>query len=101
MKDAIGLSAPPLERKRIAALYYAMVDCGMLPGLQILSRPFHWTFTDLNEAVETLAFKLGIEDSKKEALATHLHTRLINNGKSFSLSYKCPQALFVWEKVLR
>ncbi len=101
MKDAVGITNAPLERKRIAALYYGMIDCGMLPGLQILSRPFHWTFKDLNEAVDTLSFKLGLEESKKELLAVHLEKRLVSNGKNLSLSYKCAQALFVWDKDLQ
>lgn len=99
MKDAVGLEATSVERKKIAALYYAMVDCGMLPDLNIITRPFRWTFTDLEDATRVLSRKIGLKtDEQKGKLKDHLATRLIKDGDGFKMSYDCPQALFSWDK---
>ena len=99
MRDAIGLKGPAIERKKIAALYYAMVDCGMLPSLNILTRPFRWVFDDIDDATETLTRKLGLENNEqKEKLKTHLKTRVVRDKDKLRLAYDCPQALFHWLK---
>lgn len=99
MKDAIGLKGTAIERKKIAALYYAMVDCGMLPSLNIVKRPFRWVFNDLDDATQTLSKKIGLENNnQKNKLKEHLKTRLVKDVDKYRLSYDCPQALFHWEK---
>lgn len=61
MRDILQLGNLTLERRRIAVLYHAMVECGMLPSLEIIERPFRWIFTDINEAAKTLLQKSGIK----------------------------------------
>lgn len=101
MKNAIGLKATSMERKKIAALYYAMVDCGMLPDLNIITRPFRWSFTDLEDATNVLSRKIGLKtDEQKDKLKNHLTTRLKKDGDGFKMSYDCPQALFYWSKAI-
>jgi SAM-dependent methyltransferase len=97
----LRLESASLERRRVAILYYAMVDCGMLPDLQIIRRPFRWTFSSANEAVETLLIKAGLENTAevRHIISDYLQDRLIKDDSGrFSLAYDVAQALFVWQK---
>lgn len=101
LRKNLGLEEVSMERKRIAVLYYAMVDCGMLPSLQIIKRPFRWTFADENEACETLLLKSGVSNSEKHksTMAEYLSTRLKRESSGrLSLAYEVSQALYIWEK---
>jgi len=101
MRRALQLEEVSLERRRIAILYLAMVDCGMLPSLHIIRRPFRWTFTDESEAVETLLIKAGLEAdaNNRRIMQKYLQNRLVKDDSCrYSLAYEVSQALFVWEK---
>jgi SAM-dependent methyltransferase len=101
MRRALKLEEVSLERRRIAILYLAMVDCGMLPSLHIIRRPFRWTFSDESEAVETLLIKAGLEVDKdnRGIMQKYLQNRLVKDDSCrYSLAYEVSQALFVWEK---
>ncbi|MDD3147608.1 MAG: class I SAM-dependent methyltransferase [Candidatus Riflebacteria bacterium] len=99
MRKILGLEEISVERRRIAILYYAMVDCGMLPNLEIICRPFRWTFASPEEAGETLMRKAGVKDRAKNTakFADYLSTRLIRDPDGrFNLVYNVSQALFSW-----
>ncbi|GAB4271421.1 MAG: class I SAM-dependent methyltransferase [Candidatus Rifleibacteriota bacterium] len=102
LRVQLGLNEIALERKRIAILYCAMVDCGMLPDLRILKRPFRWTFKNMLEAVETLLIKAGLDEnnlSAREKMQNYLQDKLRKEDSGdVSLAYNVSQALFVWEK---
>lgn len=100
MRAALQIPESSYRRERIAVLYHLMVHAGLLPNLEILPRPFFWTFDSLEEAVEVLADRLGlVEDPERRALlAAHLAPRLIPDGNQFILTYPVPQALFWWER---
>lgn len=101
LRTKLGLKEISIERRRIAILYYAMVDCGMLPSLHIIKRPFHWTFTDENEAIETLLIKAGIKDPApyRDLMSEYLKGRLRQEASGrYSLAYETSQALFIWER---
>ena len=101
LRKQLGLEEISIERRRIAILYLAMIDCGMLPSLQIIRRPFRWTFKDMDEAVETLLIKSGAEagEASREILRKYLQNRLVKDGSErFSLAYEVAQALYIWEK---
>ncbi|GEM_PF-804301 len=101
LRGKLGLEQISLERRRIAILYFAMIDCGMLPSLNIIRRPFRWTFVSLEEAVDTLLLKAGIQntDEKRKVMADYLQNRLVKDDFGrYSLAYEVSQALFVWEK---
>ena len=101
LRAKIGLDEISIERRRIAVLYYAMIDCGMLPSLLIIKRPFRWTFKDINEAVETLLRKSGVKETEKyhEIMEEFLQNRIKKDetGRLF-LAYEISQALYVWER---
>ncbi|MDN5278887.1 MAG: hypothetical protein PWR01_2852 [Clostridiales bacterium] len=102
LRKEMGLDEISMERRRVAILYYAMVDCGMLPSLHIIRRPFRWTFKDEAEAVETLLLKGGVEKNPEtEAImADYLKTRLKKEDNDrFSLAYDVSQALYVWNRL--
>lgn len=101
LRAKIGLDEISIERRRIAVLYYAMIDCGMLPSLLIIKRPFRWTFKDTDEAVETLLRKSGVKEPEKyhKIMEDFLQNRIKKDeaGRLF-LTYDISQALYVWER---
>lgn len=104
MRKILGLDEVPVERRRVAVLYYAMVDCGMLPDLAILKRSSRWSFADIAEARSTLLKKAGIEaallDEKKGAGFDEYLQKSLHRGENgqLSLPYEISQALYVWER---
>ena len=98
MRRILGEYDIPMERLRIAMIYYAMVDHGMLPSLQIIQRPFKWTFENYDEACEVLFRKSGIKDvadTTKERFIKYLKKIIQkNNDQSLSLTYNTKQAIF-------
>lgn len=98
MRSILGEYEIPMERLRIAMIYYAMIDHGMLPSLQIIKRPFKWTFENYEEACEVLFRKSGIKDvadTTKERFIQYLKKILQRNeDSSFSLTYDTKQAIF-------
>ncbi len=99
MRRILGLEEVSIERRRIAILYYAMVDCGMLPSLEIINRPFRWTFASHDEARKTLMRKAGVTEQSVNAMqfAEYVSTRLIRDPEGrFNLVYNVSQALFTW-----
>lgn len=101
MRKTFGLSEISLERRRIAILYLAMIDCGMLPSLQIIRRPFRWTFASLEEAIDTMLIKAGLENNCEnlQQMKAYLQSRLITDDSGrLSLAYEVSQALYTWEK---
>lgn len=101
MREILGLEAVSIERRRVAILYFAMVDCGMLPDLKIIRRPFHWTFSNMAEARHTLLAKAGVIDTADISPRFDLYLQEIlqkqGNGL-LTLSYDVSQALFTWER---
>lgn len=101
MRQLLELELLPLERMRVAVIYFAMLDCGMLPDLQIVKRPFRWTFSSLDEARETLLTKSGIKDGSryKDKFDSYLNTVLQKDDKGrFLLAYQVSQALYIWNR---
>lgn len=102
MIKILNINETPIERHRIAVLYYAMVDSGMLPSLEIISRPFSWIFSSLEEATEKMLLKANIKDVSAttiNSLQNHLMSIMrINNDGTYSLTYNTKQALFIYEK---
>ena len=99
MRRDLGLSDDSIQRRRIACLYAALVDKGMLSDLNIIKKPVRWTFENIQEAVTVMARKISLEDqSKRELLKKHLSKRLINENNKLVLNYKISQALFYWVK---
>ena len=102
MQHILGEDDVPIERLRIAMIYYAMVDHGMLPSLQIIKRPFKWFFEDVDDACKTLLKKSGIKDVSPDILTrlkNYLKTVLQkdDSGK-LTLNYPTSQALYVVER---
>lgn len=98
MRDILQLGNLTLERQRIAVLYHAMVECGMLPSLRIIERPFRWVFTDSKEAIDTLLHKSGIKacnSQNKNELENYLSKLLKpdKNGKLILIN-NTKQALY-------
>lgn len=101
MRKIIGLDRVPLERMRAAILYLAMVDCGILPDLYIVRRPFHWTFKSLEEARDTLLVKGGVKDRADchAEFDAYLAKLLKKDAQGrFTLAYQVSQALYVWNR---
>lgn len=101
MRHLLELDSVPLERMRVAVIYFAMLDCGMLPDLHIVKRPFRWTFSSLDEARETLLKKGGIKDGGryKDKFNAYLKTVLQKDAKGrLLLVYQVSQALYVWNR---
>ncbi|MDD2998986.1 MAG: class I SAM-dependent methyltransferase [Candidatus Riflebacteria bacterium] len=104
LRKNIGIEEIPIERRRIAILYYAMIDCGMLPSLNIINRPFRWIFKNPLEARETLLKKAGVTDPDKAATAapkidTYLQTAMKRDSDGrFTLAYNVSQALYTWHR---
>lgn len=102
MLEILEVKETPLERHRIAVLYYAMVDSGMLPSLEILSRPFHWVFSSIEEATDKMLMKSNLKECSQDKivkLQDYLKSILqSNNDGTFSLSYNTKQALFTYIK---
>lgn len=98
MRHILGEYEIPMERLRIAMIYYALIDHGMLPSVQIIKRPFKWTFENYEEACEVLFRKSGIKDvadTTKERFIQYLKKILQKNEDgSFSLTYDTKQAIF-------
>ena len=96
MRKLLDIEEISVERRRIAVLYYAMVDCGMLPDLEILSRPFRWTFASPEEACQVMLRKAGLKEGPRE-FAAYLNSMLIRDPDGrFNLVYNVSQALFTW-----
>jgi len=103
MRQILGLEEVCSERRRVAILYFAMVDCGMLPNLEIISRPSRWTFASREEACETLLHKAGVDSSFccNSKFVDYLATRLIKDPDGrYNLVYNVSQALFTWNRQL-
>ena len=98
MRRILGEYEIPMERLRIAMIYYAMIDHGMLPSLQIIKRPFKWTFENYEEACEVLFRKSGVKDvadTTKERFIDYLKKIVEKNEDgSLSLTYDTKQAIF-------
>jgi cyclopropane fatty-acyl-phospholipid synthase-like methyltransferase len=99
MRKLLNIDNLTQERKRIATLYFAMVECGMLPNLSILNKPFTWVFNDLDEGVNTLLAKAGVYNASpeqkgvfKEHLASLVAPR--DDGKIL-FTHSVKQALYV------
>ncbi len=98
MRAALALPAIGLERRRVSLLYLAMVDRGFLPDVRILRRPFTWTFIDVEEAVQTMARRLGLSDpDQQQCLRAHLEGRLERVDGRLLLRQEIAQALFTWQ----
>ncbi len=102
MRNILGENDVPTERLRIAMIYYAMVDHGMLPSLQIIRRPFKWFFKNTDEACETLLKKSGIKNVSQERLELFKEyiSKLLQKDDSgkLTLNYPTSQALFIIER---
>lgn len=101
MRQILELDAVPLERMRVAVLYFAMVDCGMLPELYIVKRPFRWTFTSLEEARETLLKKAGVKAENYNSIEfdAYLNSTIQKDASGrLTLAYQVSQALYVWTR---
>ncbi|HEY9070856.1 MAG TPA: class I SAM-dependent methyltransferase [Candidatus Ozemobacteraceae bacterium] len=100
MRKALDLPETTFRRERIAYLYHIMIRHGILPNLEILPRPFFWTFQTLEEGVQVLAHRLGITEDRDRLsrLEEHLSKRLVKSDGAFILQYPVPQALFTWER---
>lgn len=100
MRAALRLPETTFRRERIAILYHIMIRHGLLPNLEILPRPFFWTFRSLDEGIQVLGNRLEITDDqdRMSRLAAHLSERLTPDGDSFILQYPVAQALFTWER---
>lgn len=98
MRQLLGVDEVADERRRIAVLYYAMIDRGMLPSLEIVRRPFRWTFSSPEEACRVMLHKAGIESGNRE-FEKYLEQQLIKDSEGrFNLIYQVSQALFTWLK---
>ncbi|HNW33971.1 MAG TPA: class I SAM-dependent methyltransferase [Candidatus Ozemobacteraceae bacterium] len=100
MRAALNLPETGFRRERIAILYHIMIRHGLLPNLEILPRPFFWTFRSLEEGVQVLGQRLEItnDPERMARLADHLSKRLEPDGDSFLLQYPVSQALFTWKR---
>ncbi len=100
MRKALDLPATTFRRERIAYLYHIMIRHGLLPNLEILPRPFFWTFQTPEEGVQVLGHRLGIikDRDRLSRLTDHLSKRLVKSDDAFILQYPVPQALFTWER---
>ncbi len=101
MRKILSLDTLPLERMRVAVLYFAMIDCGMLPDLHIIKRPFRWTFTSLEEARETLLKKAGVkaESCNNAEFDAYLESVIQKDSVGrLTLAYQVAQALYVWTR---
>lgn len=101
MRRILELEDVSIERRRVAVLYCAMVDCGMLPDLQIINRPFRWIFADPEEARNTLLRKAGVKEQPKlnARLDDYLNTVLKKDASGrCSLAYNVAQALYTWQR---
>ena len=98
MRQILGEYDIPMERLRIAMIYYAMIDHGMLPSIEIIQRPFRWIFNDIEEACSVLFKKSGIKDvaeSTRERFKDYLKSILQPyEGDRLTISYNTKQALF-------
>ena len=98
MRRILGEYDIPMERLRIAMIYYAMIDHGMLPSLEIIQRPFRWIFKDIEEACNVLFKKSGIKevtDTTRERFKDYLKRVLQPfENNNLTLCYNTKQALF-------
>ena len=98
MRSILGKTEIPLERMRIAMIYLAMVDHGMLPSLNIITNNEIKDFSSIDEAVDYLLKKGGIKEissSIKVRFEDYLKSILqLNPDNSLRLSYKIKQAIF-------
>ncbi len=102
MRRILGEYEIPMERLRIAMIYYAMVDHGMLPSIQIIQRPFKWVFSSLDEACDVLFKKSGIKEvctTSRERFKKYIEKIMKpEENNNFSLTYNTKQALFIVNK---
>lgn len=100
LRTALELNDVPLERRRIAAIFVAMVENGMLPEFRILYRDYHWQFTDCDEARQVLIKKAGLQKIENQsALEDFLQRRLKSDSDgSLRLTGQIAQGLFIWQR---
>lgn len=101
LRAALGIEDIPLERRRIAAIFAAMVECGMLPEFQLIYRPFHWKFKDGIEARQIIMQKAGLKEIKKQNdFEEFIQSRLFKaDDGSFCFNGQLAQGLFVWQRL--
>ncbi len=99
MRKIAQLTNLTQERKRIATLYFAMVECGMLPSLKILEKPFTWVFNHIEEGAKTLLAKAGVYDASPEVKAALIEylTPLVETQKDGKILFTqtVKQALYI------
>lgn len=101
LRESFGLPVVSIERRRIAMLYYAMVDCQMLPELRLLERPFSWVFSSNEEAAKTLLSKAGLEATAENMakLKDYLTENLKPDANgNLMLVHNSLQGLYTWHK---
>ncbi len=102
MRKILKIDKIPLERLRIALIYLAMVDQGMLPSLEIIDGRDKRNFNYIEEACDFLLKRsgmLGIENTIKARFIDYLQSILQKNGDgTFCLNYNVKQAIFTVNK---
>jgi len=100
LRLVLGLSDIPIERRRIAAIFMAMVENGMMPEFTIIYRDFYWQFADVNEARHALMKKAGLQLPEKQgAFEDFLQKRLEKiTDNTLRLTGKVAQGLFIWQR---
>lgn len=103
MKRILGLPEVSIERRRIALIYYAMVDRGMLPSVKIIDGTGEWVFDNLDDFCRTIIKKSGRSQQISDDTYCQLREYLAkvstsnSNGK-VTLTYNLPKALFTVNK---
>ncbi|HOI91841.1 MAG TPA: methyltransferase domain-containing protein [Candidatus Rifleibacterium sp.] len=100
MLQALEMPFTASRRERVALLFHIMVKAGLLPDVEILARPFFWAFESLEEGVELLAARIGIQDDghRRSLLLKYLETQVEKVDSTLILQYPVHQALFKWQK---
>lgn len=96
--QALNMPFTVSRRERVALLFHIMVREGLLPDVEIISRPFFWAFASLTEGVDVIGQRIGIENDAERCalLHKHLKERVETDGDTLILQYPVPQALFKW-----
>ncbi len=96
--QALNMPFTSSRRERVALLFHIMVREGLLPDVEIISRPFFWAFASLAEGVDVIGHRIGIENDAERCalLHQHLQERVETDGDTLILQYPVPQALFKW-----
>jgi SAM-dependent methyltransferase len=102
IRSIFGNDEPSPESRRIGILYYAMVDCGILADLEILSQQRQRRFASPEDACRHFVDRLGggsASPGQIEKLRRHLAASLQqNHDGTFTLYENIKQALFVWNR---